>query len=173
MNQLIARQIFVDMDDVVADWRTAAELILGQSITSYIGSRVPNSEWNRIKENKRFYRWLPVRPGAKELMSWLQQYESNHDNVHLGFLTAIPRDNDMPWAIYDKVLWAQHLFPNIPVFFGPYSKDKLTHAKPGDILIDDRKSNILDWTNAGGVGHLYRDWPECKQWLELTLHARY
>jgi hypothetical protein len=35
--------------------------------------------------------------------------------------------------------------------FGPYSKDKHQHCRPGDILIDDRSSNIEEWQAAGGI----------------------
>jgi 5'(3')-deoxyribonucleotidase len=66
------------------------------------------------------------------------------------FLTAVPKGNDVPWAFYDKVVWVQNYFPDIPVMFGPFSKDKWQHCKPGDILIDDRKSNIAEWQAAGG-----------------------
>jgi hypothetical protein len=35
--------------------------------------------------------------------------------------------------------------------FGPYSKDKHMHCQPGDILIDDRLSNVEEWRTAGGI----------------------
>ena len=35
--------------------------------------------------------------------------------------------------------------------FGPYSKDKHQHCEPGDILIDDRSSNIEEWRAVGGI----------------------
>ena len=35
--------------------------------------------------------------------------------------------------------------------FGPYSKDKWQHCNAGDILIDDRQSNIDEWRAAGGI----------------------
>jgi hypothetical protein len=41
--------------------------------------------------------------------------------------------------------------------FGPYSKDKKDHCVSGDILLDDRKSNIDEWNQAGGIGILYRN----------------
>ena len=34
---------------------------------------------------------------------------------------------------------------------GPYSHDKQKWCIPGDILIDDRPSNIEQWTAAGGI----------------------
>lgn len=35
------------------------------------------------------------------------------------------------------------------------SKDKSFLARPGHILIDDRASNIKEWTEAGGTGILH------------------
>ena len=42
--------------------------------------------------------------------------------------------------------------------FGPFSKDKHVHCQPGDILIDDRASNIEEWSAAGGVAILHTDY---------------
>jgi len=81
-------------------------------------------------------------------------------------LTALPHDYSVPFASYDKVLWAQERFPDIPVLFGPFSHDKWRHCEPGDILIDDRVSNCEEWIRAGGLAHIYRQWPECHVWLQ-------
>ena len=74
------------------------------------------------------------------------------------FLTAVPKGNDVKWAFYDKVIWAQSYFPAIPVHFGPFSERKYEHCTPGDILIDDRESNITAWNTAGGNGILHTDY---------------
>jgi uncharacterized protein YfaT (DUF1175 family) len=34
---------------------------------------------------------------------------------------------------------------------GPFSHDKQKWCKPGDILIDDRPSNIEEWTGVSGI----------------------
>ena len=61
-------------------------------------------------------------------------------------------------------------FPHIPVFLGPYSHEKYMHVRnPGDILIDDRRSNCDEWERAGGQAHQYKAWPECKVWFEERL----
>jgi hypothetical protein len=39
----------------------------------------------------------------------------------------------------------------------------------GDILIDDRLSNITEWNEAGGVGYQYKNWEDCRLWLEAVL----
>jgi len=159
--------IYVDMDDVVADFTGVARKIVGPWDPEL--ERIPDNQWNILKQYPRIYRSLPVRPGAQELISWLTKYRLQHSTIGLYFLTAVPRGNDVPWAFADKVFWGHEHFPELPVFFGPYSKDKAHHCKPGDILIDDRTSNCVAWRAAGGIAHQYVDWPECQLWLEETL----
>jgi len=159
-------KIFLDMDEVVADFKGYAGSVLGHNVYSI---RYPDDEWNKLLANPRLYRDLPLKAGANELVEWVKTYQSRNPDVFVAFLTAIPRHNDVPWAFWDKVLWAQQYFPGIPVFFGPMSTDKHIHCEPGDILIDDRKTNNDDWINAGGRAHMYTEWPECKQWLEKEL----
>lgn len=159
---------FIDMDDVVADWRAQAQTFLGIEWDRESNERIPQTDWDRLTQNERFYLDLPVREGATELMSWMtKRQRSTGDGVF--FLTAIPHDYSMPYAAQDKVWWAYRYFPDVPVFFGPFSHDKWRHCCPGDVLIDDRSSNCGEWTSAGGRAHVYRDWASCKLWLEETL----
>lgn len=160
--------IFIDMDGVVADFNEYAERTVGAPPST---GEYPDDIWNKLAQNSRLYRDLKVKPGGKDLVDWIEYYRfSNFDKeIFIAFLTAIPRNNDLPFAFYDKVRWAADNFPGIPVFFGPYSKDKWQHCQPGDILIDDRESNCQDWINHGGQSFQYREWAECKAWLEDTL----
>lgn len=160
--------IYVDMDDVVADWLTVAKSIVGDWDKEKF-ERIPDFQWNLLKQHQRIYRSLPVRKGAKELIGWLTTYCRHKENIGLYFLTAVPKGNDVPWAFSDKVFWARDHFPEIPVFFGPYSVDKFHRCQPGDILIDDRLSNCKSWRAAGGIAYQYTEWPECKIWLEENL----
>jgi 5'(3')-deoxyribonucleotidase len=157
-------KIYLDMDDVVADWLTQAYITLGQRWDA--GQRIPQHEWDKLKEDMRFYRHLPLKPGATELVKYCQDLVANGKADGLFFLTAIPHDYTVPYATQDKVWWANEHFPGIPVFIGPFSHDKWRHCRPGDILIDDRTSNCEEWQREGGRSHIYRQWPECKQWLE-------
>lgn len=159
--------IYLDMDDVVADWFGYAREYLNEPLFKD-GDMLPDTTWQKLKNDQRMYSKLPVKEGAYELVEWCRNYRDNN-NAGLFFLSAIPKGNDMPWAPQDKVFWAQEYFPDIPVFLGPYSYDKWVRCSPGDILIDDRTSNCEDWNRAGGKSHIYRSWLECKQWLETTL----
>jgi len=137
------------MDGVVADWDTAAEEYLGMKKKSEDG-RWGEQQWHRIRTHERFFSQLPLMPRATELVDLAREFRSQ--GWRLLFLTAVPRNNDHPWSFYDKMLWTQKYFPDIPVHFGPYSEDKKDHCKKGDILVDDRSSNIEEWRHRGGIG---------------------
>jgi hypothetical protein len=163
--------IYLDMDDVVADWHGAAQQFLKLKWEK-TGERIPDNEWNKIKNNSRFYRDLPLLADAEKLVEWCLDAKKLCLVKDVRFLSAIPRNNDMPWAIQDKVWWANKHFPNIPVFLGPYSYDKWQHCQPGDILIDDRTENCEEWQRVGGHAHIYKNWLACEVWLEKQLGLR-
>lgn len=160
--------IYLDMDDVVADWMGYARAYLNQPDWQN-GEMLPDHTWHKLRSDHRMFSKLSVKDGAHELVEWCTRYKMNNPSVGLYFLSAIPHGNDMPWAVQDKVFWGHKYFPHIPVFLGPFSHQKYMHCKSGDILIDDRRSNIEEWDRAGGRGHIYTDWKNCKEWLEKTL----
>ena len=157
--------IYLDMDDVVADWHSAAQEYLKLK-WSKDGERIPREDWERIKSQSRFYLDLPLMPGAKDLVAYVKDLEYHQRVDEIFFLTALPHDYSMPYAAHDKVWWAHRHFPDIPVFFGPFSHDKWRYCRPGDILIDDRHSNCAEWRAQGGLAHEYRTWAQCKEWLD-------
>ena len=159
--------IYLDMDDVVADWMPAARAIVNRNWN--YGERIPDSDWNKVKAKARFYRDLPLKPGAHDLVEFCRNAVSMELADELRFLTALPHDYSVPFAVYDKVQWADKHFPGIPMLIGPFSHDKWRHCTPGDILIDDRTSNCEEWIQAGGHAHIYRTWEACKPWLDSIL----
>jgi 5'(3')-deoxyribonucleotidase len=148
--------IYLDMDGVVADFDEYAARTLGIPPSQGI---YPNEVWYKLATNSRLYRDLVKTPYADKLVFQCSVI-AKQQGYELKFLTAVPKGNDVPWAFYDKVIWAQKYFPGIPVMFGPFSKDKYIHCQPGDILIDDRTSNIEEWRVAGGLGILHRDFDD-------------
>ena len=144
--------LYLDMDGVVADFNAYVSNFFGRPT---VAERWPDGDWARLREQIRMYRDLEKTPEADDLVDFCTDY-AERNNLELLFLTAIPRGNDMHWAIQDKVFWACDHFPHIPVHFGPYSHDKQKHCKPSDILIDDRTVNIEEWTAVGGHGILHK-----------------
>jgi len=161
--------IYLDMDDVVADWMATARAIVNRNWE--YGERIPEADWSKVKAKERFYRDLPLKAGAHDLVQYCRDAVSNGQARGMAFLTALPHDYAVQWAAYDKVFWAHRHFEGIPVFFGPYSFDKYKHCRAGDILIDDRHSNCSEWRSAGGQAHEYRNWEACKPWMEQILTA--
>ena len=140
-------KIYLDMDGVVADFRAYATGKVGSSPA--VGDLYPDQDWRRLRENPHLFLHLPLMPRANELVNLARKYRDQLD-WELLFLTAIPHNNDMPWAFHDKAAWARLHFTDIPVHFGPYSTDKHLHCRAGDILVDDRLDNCRDWDRAGG-----------------------
>jgi hypothetical protein len=161
--------IYLDMDDVVADWLAHAQDFLKLRWDDKKGERIPQSDWDRLKADTHFYRSLPLKEGANDLVNYCRDLTMKTGGS-LRFLTALPHDYSMPFAVSDKVFWAQEHFRDIPVTIGPFSYDKWRHCKfPTDILIDDRHSNCSEWIAAGGIAHVYTTWEKCEAWFKETI----
>lgn len=145
--------LYLDMDGVVADFDGYAHRVLGLPPS---GGIYPDDVWQQLAQNPRIYRDLLPTPYAGQLFRECVNFCLKH-KYEWAFLTAVPKGNDVKHAFYDKVEWVQKYFPSTTVFFGPFSKDKHQHCRPGDILIDDRRSNIEEWRASGGLGILHSD----------------
>jgi 5'(3')-deoxyribonucleotidase len=146
----MANTFYLDMDGVVADWSKGVSQLLGHEISTDPTARMCDSDWARVLEHPRLFRDLPLMQGADQLVDLARAYRDQL-GWELLFLTAIPHLNDVPWAFWDKMLWAQRYWPDIPVHFGPHSYDKQVHCTQGDILVDDRPDNCEQWRAAGGL----------------------
>ena len=144
--------IYIDMDGVVADFDAEARRLLKRMNTDDASSneRWPEAEWNKLRDHKHLYRDLPKTAYADRIITLARQFRDTL-GWNLYMLTAIPRNNDMPHTFHDKIRWMADYYPDITVFFGPYSHDKQHHCQPGDILVDDRTSNIEEWRARGGT----------------------
>lgn len=141
--------LFLDMDGVVADFAAGCEKIVGYRLDEY-GVYYPNDDWKKIQKHQRLFRDLPKFPGGDKMVYLAREFRDKLD-WNLLFLTAIPHSNDFPWAIIDKIEWAKDYYSDIPVHFGPYSREKYKHCKPNDILVDDRIDNCDEWRKVGGI----------------------
>ena len=149
--------LYLDMDGVVADWETAIADILGYKLVE--GDRWPDQDWRKIIQFQRVYRDIPLLPWALEFVDEACKI-ARAANYAVRFLTAVPRRNDFPYAFEDKVHWANKHFPTIPVWFGPYSQDKQKRAAPGQVLVDDRMTNINEWIAQNGIGIYFHRNPD-------------
>jgi len=143
------RTIFLDMDGVVADFDTFVSNLLERPI-GWNDSKhdLTTEEWGKLASVDRLYYQLPLMPDATKLVAYVKSL-STRFNVQ--FLTAVPRRTTMPSARDDKQAWVDKYFPGMRMDIGPYSHDKQKWCRPGDILVDDRPSNIEEWNAAGGI----------------------
>lgn len=141
------RTIYIDMDGVVADFNFYVSNVLGREIGWGVHD-LTSEEWDKIAEIPNLYRQLPLIGDSVKMVGLCKSFSTR---VNVEFLTAIPRQSTMPSAKQDKLDWINEHFPGIPVNFGPFSRDKQHWARPGDILIDDKPSNVKEWGDAGGI----------------------
>ena len=142
------RTIYIDMDGVVADFDSYVSALLGRPIGWGATQDLTDVEWERLASVDRLYFQMPLMPDATKLVAYIKSLSTR---FHVQFLTAVPRRSTIPSAKDDKQAWIDKYFPGMRMDIGPYSHDKQKWCKPGDILIDDRPSNIEQWTAVGGI----------------------
>lgn len=144
------------MDGVLADFDKFVLDNMGRTFDHQSGP-ADRDMWDFLSSVDRMYFNLPPTPYALDLIALATSLTANVE-----ILTAIPRRTKMLTAEQDKRDWMEKYFSehNLKVNIGPYSRDKWKHAKPNDILVDDRIDNIDDWVNLGngiGIFHVYDD----------------
>ena len=145
------RTIYIDMDGVVADFNSYVSELLGRKIGWGVHD-LSSEEWDILAKVPNLYRKLPLIEQSVNMVKVCKSFETE---LNVEFLTAIPRQSTMPSAKQDKTDWINEYFPNTVVNFGPFSRDKKNWARPGDILIDDKLSNVEEWGAAGGIPILH------------------
>ena len=148
------KTIYIDMDGVVADFNAFIGSVLGRTV-KWTDRSITPEEWEVVAAIDNVYYHLPLLKDATTLVGSCSQFK---DEYRVEFLTALPSKKLMPEVAGDKQKWVDKYFPGYKVNFGPYSTDKWKWCKPGDILIDDRSSNIIDWYEKGkGIGIYYKE----------------
>lgn len=144
METLALPDIFVDQDDVLAEFYGTTGIILGAPFQSLS----PSVRWGRLEQVPRLFRYLPVRPDALELWQGLE------GRGNRSILTAMPRPTGLlHTAAADKVDWArEHITPTAPVIVAVSGLAKAAWARPSAVLIDNLQRNIDAWVAAGGIG---------------------
>ena len=141
------RTIYLDMDGVVADFDSYVSSLLGRPIGWGATQDLTDVEWERLASVDRLYFQMPLMPDATKLIAYIKSLSTR---FHVQFLTAVPRRSTIPSAKDDKQAWIDKYFPGMRMDIGPYSHHKQKWCKPGDILVDDRPSNIEQWSAVGG-----------------------
>lgn len=106
--------------------------------------------WDYINaDHGKFWGGMPLKAGAMEMWEAFKPFNPR-------FITGCPKIGYEEAEAHKRVWLKQH-FGNVEVVTC-LSRDKQVHMRaPGDVLLDDRSSNIKRWVKAGGVGILYRN----------------
>lgn len=137
------------MDGVLTNFESRFEHFTGKSPKQYEKEYGLEQFWHLIdsKIGVRFWVGMGWMPQGKELWNFISPYKPD-------LLTSPSRDNT---SRLGKNLWVRNnLNPKPKVIFA-YSKDKQIYAKENTILIDDKKSNINEWKNRGGIAIRCKD----------------
>jgi 5'(3')-deoxyribonucleotidase len=145
------RQLFVDLDGVLADFDAHYESISGMRPDR---SAEPPDFWYQINKTPTFFRDLPIMPGARDL--WNRISVRLRHPLAAGIfheapivLSGVP--DKVPQAAAQKRAWvAEHFGSDIAVLTCK-SEDKCLHGNPGDVLIDDWPKYQHLWEDMGGV----------------------
>jgi hypothetical protein len=162
LSNLITEQskytIYCDMDGVLTDFsgdfmKLAHQIgeveleertdVPNNAAAKYEKTHGSDAFWNVVKNGGlKFWSNMSWNVGGKKLWSYISKYDPQ-------ILTA-PSKRVYEDCVKGKKMWVSRLGnPKMHV----RSKDKKREfAGKDQILIDDLKSNILDWNSAGGIG---------------------
>lgn len=142
-------KIYCDMDGVLTDFESRFEHYSGMLPKEYENKHGITGFWNLIdvQVGVKFWAGMPWMPQGQALWNFISPYKPD-------LLTSPSRDNN---SRLGKNIWVKnHLSPKPKVIFA-YSKDKQRYANENSILIDDKKSNINEWTASGGIAIRCKD----------------
>lgn len=150
--------VMIDLDNVCFDFESHF-----RSLTGFAWNEPPEggSSWDRLNSGMRlgFFEDMPLFKDAKisvaVIDSWCQQMGAN-----LAFLTALPLKTSYPtWADEKRNAVKKAGFSH-EVIIANKAEEKQQWAMAGRVLIDDNPMNIEQWTAKGGIGILFRSWPQ-------------
>ena len=138
-------RLFLDCDDVLADFERGAHAVLGMPSTQFQARFGPRQFWSRIADAPDFFAKLPLLPDAKALFGAIRHLKPT-------ILTSLHGG----WADAQKRAWLATHFPGVPVITTQAAR-KWEHCRPGDALVEDRSLYKSLWEQQGGVFIRHRD----------------
>ncbi len=137
-------QLFLDCDGVLANFDKRAREILGMVPREFEDREGEQKFWDTLYGTPDFFYSLEPMPDAYDLVSAVK-----HLNPII--LTGRPRGE---WSIDQKLRWRDKYFPELEMIVCR-SRDKIKHAKPGDVIVDDWQKWQHLWEAGGGVWILH------------------
>ncbi len=135
------RQIFLDLDGVLADFDAASIALFGKHPRRAEQVLGTPEFWRHIQLAGSFYRGLALTSDAMKLYRAV---------AHLSpiILTGVPAGG---WAEEQKIAWVEQHFPGVKVITCRAREKFLYMRHPGDVLVDDYLKYKELWEQAGGV----------------------
>lgn len=157
------RQIFVDLDGVLADFDAFYfvnyRAILDRDVID------PPGMWDNIEKHGNFYGSLPIMHDAHELWEGVKLF---HPNPII--LTGIP--HSISNAEQQKRDWVSRNIDWRAKVICCASRDKRRFSRPGDILIDDWHKYRHLWTEVGGIFILHTSAKDSLKELESYYESK-
>lgn len=138
--------IYCDLDGVLCDFDKQFEASSnGIKCKDFEQKYGIEAFWELItKQGTHFWSEMDWMPEGKQLWDYIKKYNPI-------ILSAPSRDDS---SKIGKKMWVDKYMPNTKLILAS-RQDKKTYAGPKNILIDDRKDNILSWVEAEGNGIVY------------------
>ena len=139
-------KIYCDMDGVLVDFNKRFGELSAWGPEKFIEKNGLDEFWELI-DGRGVGFWV----GMEWMEDGKQLWNALKENFEVELLSSPSRAEN---SRLGKRLWVRNHKLGVKLNLA-YSKNKKKYAAPNHILIDDRKDNIEDWENAGGVGILH------------------
>lgn len=156
------KSIYIDLDDTLYDFAS-----IYKSRTGFHPKELTDEEfWIRLNNDPVgiFSHGRPLY-GYLEFLSLVVRVGSTYGYT-VKILSALSPHNELTMAeqIAEKNAWVkkhitEHGF-RIPAIYTGCAEDKKLYSSDGEILIDDRMSNVDDWLREGGYGIYHRNFQD-------------
>ena len=139
-------KIYCDMDGVLVDFNKRFGELSAWGPEKFIEKNGLDVFWELI-DGRGVGFWV----GMEWMEDGKQLWNTLKENFEVELLSSPSRAEN---SRLGKRLWVRNHKLGVKLNLA-YSKNKKKYASPNHVLIDDRKDNIEDWENAGGIGILH------------------
>lgn len=168
---MIVKELFVDMDMVLADFNKRFKSLFGELplsdyplISNNAKKKKYTEQFEKFIEDRNFATLEPM-PDFLEAARFLNKVKQH---THVYILTSTAKEEYLKEISHQKKEWLKkHDISFYPIFV-PGKATKKFYSRPGRVLIDDTPINIQQWNSMGGTGILHKSWRQSiKEYNEI------
>ena len=135
------------MDGVLTDWEKQFEKLFGVPVETYEAQHGKDKRYELVHEHSpNFYATMPWMSDGKILYNFIKEFPTEILSHATDPECKVGKEK---WLSDNDITLKQNLVPD--------REDKAKFANPNAILIDDRKDNVDEFVEAGGIGILHTD----------------